>query len=125
SQRIPERNLPVRATEDGLKMIFANLVGNAVKYTPPGGHVEIVVTDYPEIVQISVADTGIGIPQADLPQLFEEFYRAKNARHSEITGTGLGLSIVKQFVERFGGKIEVHSIEGQGTTFTVALVKCA
>lgn len=124
SQNIPERNLSVRATEDGLRMIFANLVGNAVKYTPSGGHVDIIVTDYPEIVQVSVADTGIGIPQADLPQLFEEFYRAKNARHSGITGTGLGLSIVKQFVERFGGKIEMHSIEGQGTTFTVALVKC-
>jgi two-component system sensor histidine kinase/response regulator len=114
SLKAPEKNLSVRATEDGLETVFTNLIGNAIKYTPAGGHVEITVTDYPEIVQIAVADTGIGIPQ---------FFRAKNARRSGITGTGLGLSIVKQFVERFGGKIEVHSVEGEGTTFTVALVK--
>jgi signal transduction histidine kinase len=123
SLRVPETNLSVRATEDGLERALTNLIGNAIKYTPSGGHVEIKVTDYPEIAQIAVADTGIGIPQADLPQLFEEFFRAKNARRSGITGTGLGLSIVKQLVERFGGKIEVQSVEGQGTTFTVALVK--
>jgi two-component system sensor histidine kinase/response regulator len=123
SLKVPEKNLSVRATEDGLETVFTNLIGNAIKYTPSGGHVEITVTDYPEIVQIAVADTGIGIPQADLSQLFEEFFRAKNARRSGITGTGLGLSIVKQLVERFGGKIEVQSVEGQGTTFTVALAK--
>jgi signal transduction histidine kinase len=123
SLEVPEKNLSVRATEDGLERVFTNLIGNAIKYTPSGGHVEITVTDYPEIVQIAVADTGIGIPHADLPHLFEEFFRAKNARRSGITGTGLGLSIVKQLVERFGGKIEVHSVEGEGTTFTVALVK--
>jgi two-component system sensor histidine kinase/response regulator len=123
SLKVPETNLSVRATEDGLERVFTNLIGNAIKYTPSGGHVEITVTDYPEIVQIAVADTGIGIPPADLPHLFEEFFRAKNARRSGITGTGLGLSIVKQLVERFGGKIEGHSVEGEGTTFTVALIK--
>jgi len=70
--------------------------------------------------QVEVADTGIGIPEEALPHLFEEFYRAPNAKKTEV-GTGLGLAIVKDLVERYGGRIQVKSTVGVGTTFTVTL----
>ena len=70
---------------------------------------------------IVVSDTGIGIPEDALPNLFQEFFRAKNAKAIEEAGTGLGLSIVKDLVERYGGEIQVESAEGQGTVFTLSL----
>jgi signal transduction histidine kinase len=100
--------LVVRGTEEGLDRILVNLVSNAVKYTPPSGTVEV-----------AVSDTGIGIPDESLPHLFEEFYRAPNAKKIAEVGTGLGLSIVKDLVVRYGGRIQVQSTMGQGTTFTV------
>ena len=83
--------------------------------------VEISVQKEPDCVNISVSDNGIGIPEEDLPHVWDEFFRAKNAHLSGITGTGLGLSIVKQYVDRFGGQVEVESRLGKGTTFTVSL----
>jgi len=71
--------------------------------------------------RITVSDTGMGIPESDIGHLWEEFFRASNARKSGILGTGLGLSIVKQFVDAFAGKVEVNSLEGKGTTFTITL----
>jgi len=109
----------VQATEDGLDRILVNLVGNAVKYTPPGGRTSVGLCQTGDEVFVTVADTGIGIPAEALPHLFEEFYRAPNARSANITGTGLGLAIVKELVERYGGTISVESTVGQGTTFTV------
>jgi signal transduction histidine kinase len=117
----PEADARVRGTEDGLSNIFGNLMGNAVKYTPAGGKVTVHIALTGGQVVTSVSDTGIGIPEKDLPQLWQEFFRASNARASKIVGTGLGLSIVKRLVETFGGHIQVHSVEGQGTTFTVTL----
>jgi len=113
--------LIVWGTEEGLDRIFANLVSNAVKYTPSGGAVTITVRKADDQAQVEVADTGIGIPQEALPHLFEEFYRAPNARALDETGTGLGLAIVKDLVERYRGRIEVESKLGQGSTFTVTL----
>ena len=72
-------------------------------------------------VKISVADNGIGIPAEDIPHIWDEFFRAKNAHLAGITGTGLGLSIVRQYVDRFGGQVGVVSNLGRGTTFTVSL----
>ena len=109
----------VKATEEGLDRILVNLVGNAAKYTPPGGRAIVGLCQTGDEVFVTVADTGIGIPPEALPHLFEEFYRAPNARSANITGTGLGLAIVKELVERYRGTISVESAVGQGTTFTV------
>ena len=110
--------LAVWATEDGLDRIFTNLIGNAVKYTPPGGSVTVSLGRVGDLAQVKIADTGIGIPEEALPHLFEEFYRAPNARQFAV-GTGLGLAIVKELVERYRGEIRVESEVGQGTTFTL------
>lgn len=106
-------------TEEGLDRIFVNLIGNAVKYTPSGGSVTVSLRRVGEEIQIEVADTGIGIPEEALPHLFEEFYRAPNAKALNAVGTGLGLSIVQDLVNRYGGRIEVESAVEQGSTFTV------
>jgi signal transduction histidine kinase len=111
----------VVATEDGLDRILVNLVGNAVKYTPGGGQVTVGLCQTGDEVFVTVADTGIGIPAEALPHLFDEFYRAPNARAANIVGTGLGLAIAKQLVELYHGTINVESVVGAGTTFTVIL----
>jgi signal transduction histidine kinase len=111
--------LIVWGTEEGMDRIFTDLVSNAVKYTPSGGTVTVTVRHVDGQAQVEVADTGIGIPGEALPHLFEEFYRAPNAKALEEVGTGLGLTIVKDLVERYGGRIEVESTIGQGATFTV------
>ena len=106
--------------------MITNLLFNAVKYTPEQKTVHLEAKSQGDSVQIDITDTGIGIPADELGNVFDEFFRATNARNSEKDGTGLGLSIVKQIVERHGGKISVQSQEGQGTTFTVILPKdCA
>ncbi|MFN2271491.1 MAG: ATP-binding protein [Anaerolineae bacterium] len=111
--------LVVWGTEGGLDRVFTNLLSNAVKYTPSGGSVSVTMRQVDGQAQVEVADTGIGIPENALPHLFEEFYRAPNAKASEEVGTGLGLSIVKDLVERYGGRIEVQSEVGTGSVFTV------
>jgi signal transduction histidine kinase len=119
--QLPEAPVRVLATEEGLGLVFENLLSNAVKYTPSGGIVSLSLAREQNSIQVRVADTGIGIPEAEQARLWEEFWRASNARKSEIPGTGLGLSIVKRLVEGFGGLVTVRSVEGKGTTFTVAL----
>jgi len=119
-QRCPDR-LVVQGTEDGLDRIFVNLVGNAVKYTPAGGNVTVAMSRVRDGIEVQVIDDGIGIPEEALPHLFQEFYRAPNAKASDEVGTGLGLAIVKDLVERYGGRIEVQSRAGQGATFVVTL----
>jgi signal transduction histidine kinase len=111
--------LVVRGAEEGLDRILVNLVGNAVKYTPPGGSIMVSVHRLDGQAQIVVSDTGIGIPEESLPHLFEEFYRAPNAKKMAEVGTGLGLSIVQDLVVRYGGRIHVQRVLGKGTTFTV------
>jgi signal transduction histidine kinase len=115
------RGLTVMATEDGLHRIFLNLIGNAIKYTPSGGRVNVRMDQCDDEVVTAIIDSGVGIPEADLPHVFEEFYRASNVKQEGITGTGLGLAIVKDLVERYEGRISVHSTVGEGTTFTVVL----
>ena len=103
-------------------LIFDNLIENAIMYTDEGS---ILVTLKPHTheTEISVKDTGIGIPQADQSRIFERFYRVNKARSREVGGTGLGLSLVRHAIERGNGTIEVHSALGQGTEFTVHLPK--
>lgn len=111
----------ILATPDGIDRIFNNLISNAVKYTPNGGTVIVELNRLDDEAQVSVVDTGIGIPEASIHHLFEEFYRAPNAKEFEQEGTGLGLVIVKDLVTHFGGRIVVHSKENEGTRFTVFL----
>ncbi len=118
---IPPHDLLVCATQDGLVQIFGNLIGNSVKYTPRGGTVKVTARLRSGAAVVSVSDTGMGIPKAEMTRLWEEFFRASNVRKAEIGGTGLGLSIVKRLVESYGGFIGVHSAEGKGTTFIVTL----
>jgi len=104
-----------------IEEMIANLLLNAVKYTPEGGTVEINVKKNNDRVLVEITDTGIGIPEDELPKVFDEFYRAANAKKVEKDGTGLGLSIVKQIIERHNGKIWVDSQEGIGTKFSFTL----
>ena len=113
--------LMVAATEEGLDRVFTNLVSNAVKYTPEGGEVTVRLQSVMGRAQIEVTDSGIGISEEALAHLFEEFYRAPNARAAVKEGTGLGLVVAKDIVTRYGGSIQVQSQTGQGTTFTVTL----
>jgi len=116
-------NLPVlRGNRTLVEQMLENLTSNAIKYTPAGGRVEVVLVREPgPVARIEVRDTGLGIPEADRPQLFTEFFRAANARAFEREGTGLGLAIVTEVVDRLGGRIEVSGAEGAGTTFVVEL----
>jgi signal transduction histidine kinase len=111
--------MAVWGTEGGLDRVFTNLISNAVKYTPPGGSVTVTVSQIDGHAQVEVTDTGIGIPSEAIPQLFQEFYRAPNAKASDEVGTGLGLAIIKDLVERYGGRIEVQSEVEKGSSFTV------
>ncbi len=115
-------NLPVmRADETRLQEILYNLLDNALKYTQRGGRIRLAATRQDDEVIISVADNGPGIPDADLPRIFERFYRADKARSREMGGTGLGLSIVKHIAQMHGGRVEAESKLGEGTTIRVIL----
>jgi len=109
----------VRGDAARLQRLVANLLDNAIKYTPVGGSVVLTVTATPSDVLISVADTGIGIGEKDLPHIFERFYRVDPSRSSP--GYGLGLSLVQSFVRAHGGDIHVESMHGKGSTFIVRL----
>lgn len=104
-----------------LNIILSNLISNAVKYTPEGGRIDVVFTEVGANVRFEVIDSGIGIPAAEIPQLFNKFFRASNARSIQSEGTGLGLYIVQQAAEQLGGTIAVASDTGAGTHFTVTL----
>jgi signal transduction histidine kinase len=109
------RGLPeVWADRDRLLQIFENLIGNAVKFSHPGGHVTVGAAPRDSDVLFWVADAGPGIAAADLPHVFERLWQAEKARHM---GAGLGLPIVKGIVEAHGGHVWVESAPGQGTTF--------
>jgi len=100
---------------------ITNMLFNSVKYTPDGGRVDMDIRQDGGFVHVRIADTGIGIPPADMPRIFEEFYRAENARAVERDGTGLGLAFAKQVVERHGGRMWVENNPGGGSTFTFTL----
>ena len=114
---------PVMANAEQIKVVWTNLISNAIKYTEPGGIVVVSLSENPDYVVGTVRDTGIGIPAEDLSRIFEEFYRADNARAMVLRGTGVGLSIVKRIVESYGGKIWVESELGRGSKFSFALPK--
>jgi two-component system phosphate regulon sensor histidine kinase PhoR len=109
------------ADEEAVNEILDNLIDNAVKYTPEGGRIRVGWFLEGDQVCLQVADSGIGIPEQDLPRIFERFYRVDKARSRELGGTGLGLSIVKHLAQAMHGSVGVTSQLGKGTTFTVRL----
>lgn len=113
----------ITGAEVYIEETIANILANSVKYTAPNGKIDISLVDKGNSVLIQIKDTGIGIPKDELPRIFEEFFRASNARAVEKNGTGLGLSIAKQVVDMHKGKIWIESEEGRGTTFYIILPK--
>ena len=111
---------PIVCDRDRIIQALTNLISNAVKFTPPGGRIVISAHRRAEHLVLQVSDTGLGIPKEDLPKIFDRFYRVQRPGQ-EIKGTGLGLAIVSRIVVAHGGRIEVESEPGQGTTFTVLL----
>jgi signal transduction histidine kinase len=120
---LPQSPMLVRTAEQAYQLIVSNLVSNAVKYTPAGS-VRVSLRQDKSCAILEVEDSGIGIPQNELSQLFGEFFRASNARGSDIPGTGLGLTGAKALVERFEGELDVVSQEKKGSRFTVRLPLC-
>ena len=120
--RIICANLPevlVTGRQLRLEQVFVNLLDNAVKFNRPNGEVQVEMRRKDSVVNVKIADTGIGIPSEDLPRIFERFYRVDKARSRAMGGTGLGLSIVKHAVEQMGGTIRVDSRLGEGTEFSI------
>ncbi len=132
--RAGERSLSVAidpavgvVTADPLRIsqVCANLLDNALKYTPRGAHIDVEARPRGDEIEVCVRDDGPGIPEADLPHLFERFYRVDKGRSRETGGTGLGLSIVKHIVQLHGGRVWVESTLGQGTAFYFTLPRAA
>ena len=115
---------PVRGDKEQLAHLFDNLIDNAIRYNRENGTVEIRAMRNQEDVRVQVSDTGIGVAEQDVPKIFDEFYRCQREETRMIPGTGLGLSIVKRIVDTHGGRVEVDSEVGKGTTFTVRLPVC-
>jgi two-component system NtrC family sensor kinase len=117
----PGQPAPVVGNELRLKQVLSNLVGNALKYTPESGQITAMVQIGDKEVLVKVEDNGLGIPPADLPFVFDKFYRVKNEDRAEIQGTGLGLAICKSIVEKCGGSIRAESQYRQGSIFSFRL----
>ena len=113
--------LQVAGDPESLAELLDNLVSNAIKYTPAGGQVRVTAARQGDEVVLAVSDTGIGVPPEERERVFEEFYRATNARETGKEGTGLGLSIVRAIVDAHQGRIEVESDPGRGSTFRALL----
>lgn len=118
---LPPKLPVVQADRDRLFVAFQNLVGNAIKYTPKGGRVEVVVEAATDVLTMEVKDTGIGISETDMAHVFDRFYRAEDKRVREVAGSGLGLALSREVVRLHGGDIAVDSELNRGTTFTLTL----
>jgi two-component system, OmpR family, sensor histidine kinase SenX3 len=116
-----ETSCYVLGDKSQLHMAISNLIQNAINYSPQSTRVGVAVTSTDDLVEFTVSDQGVGIPDKDLERVFERFYRVDPARSRETGGTGLGLSIVKHVASNHGGDISVWSLEGQGSTFTLRL----
>lgn len=121
SQSIPATPVWVLGDAASLQRLFIILLDNAVKYTPSGGQIEVLLTSDDGYAFAGIRDTGIGIPEQDLPHVFDRFYRSDRARSRESGGTGLGLAIGRWIAEAHGGEIRVESVAAKGSTFEVRL----
>jgi two-component system phosphate regulon sensor histidine kinase PhoR len=113
--------LSVQADRGRLEQILYNLIDNAVKFNRPGGSVTVSAEETDGKVVVSIEDTGVGIPESDLPRVFERLYRVDKSRSRKVEGTGLGLAIVKHLVQAHGGEVSVSSVLGRGSRFTLTL----
>jgi len=118
---LPDTLLMIEGDELRLEQVLQNLLSNAIKYSPAGGPITVQVERQGGGVSVAVADQGIGIPQANLPNLFQRFYRADNVDPQQISGMGIGLYVVRAIVELHGGQVNVVSPEGGGSNFTIYL----
>jgi len=116
-----DKQVSVEGDRARLKQVIVNLVDNAIKYTPAGGHVGVKVGGSNGSAVLEVSDNGVGIPPEALPHIFERFYRADKARSRQMGGAGLGLSIIKAIVTAHGGQVRVESVEGEGSRFLIEL----
>lgn len=120
--QMPPRRLPaVHVDPEQMRTAMANLIDNAIKYTPPKGRIEITLRHNGPAIEVSVHDTGIGIPANQQTKIFTRFFRCDNAVQTEAEGSGLGLFIVKNIIEKHGGRIGFTSRQNEGTTFTFTL----
>ena len=119
--RVPAHPVTLRFDRERVIQLLSNLVGNAVKFTPRGGAVSVELSETDEEVRIEVRDTGPGIPEDELPRIFDRFYRGTNTGDARASGSGLGLAIVRSIVEMHGGEIGVSSVIGSGTVFEITL----
>lgn len=118
----PAENFPsIMIDKLKIQQVIDNLVANAIRYNRPNGSMSITVTHDDKNMTISVADTGIGIPEKDLKRIFTKFFRATNAVLNETSGSGLGLYVVKKYVDSWKGKVSISSQEGIGTTITISM----
>ena len=118
---LPEEAIRQRHDPQRIGQVLGNLIGNAIKFTPAGGRVEVTLRQTDEGTEMSVADTGVGINPAELPYVFDRFYRGAQASESRAAGSGLGLSIVRSVVEMHNGRVEIRSAPERGTQVTVHL----
>jgi two-component system sensor histidine kinase BaeS len=131
SPRAAEQNVDLQASSppdhfitadyDRLDQALSNLVANALRHTPAGGRITLHALSTPAQVRITVADTGSGIPLQDLPFIFDRFWKGDRARTRDGAGSGLGLAISRQLLRAHGGDIQVTSLPGKGTIFTLEL----
>jgi signal transduction histidine kinase len=122
---IPDNCQRILADRSQIERVFINLLGNALKFTPQNGKINIDANCANKIIQINVKDTGFGIPEEAQEHIFEEFYRVDNAINQEVKGSGLGLTLIKHIIEAHGGRIWVKSKLGEGSTFSFTLNKAA
>ncbi|WP_040949022.1 sensor histidine kinase [Gorillibacterium massiliense] len=113
----------VQADKDKLNQLWINLFGNAVKFSPTGGNVQIIVDQNDQEIRVSITDSGPGIPQEEIEHIFKPFYKVDQSRDKAMGGNGIGLSIVKRILDLHNGEIQVSSRIGEGTVMTVALPK--
>jgi Signal transduction histidine kinase len=119
--RVPASPVMARFDRERIVQLLTNLVGNGLKFTPRGGDLLVGLTDTPDGAILQVRDSGPGIPPAELPHVFERFFRGTNVGEARASGSGLGLAIARSIVEMHDGQIEVASSVGEGATFTVHL----
>ncbi len=118
---LPEEEISVLGDKDRLEQVLLNLLSNALRFTPERGKISLLAEVEEDYVRVKVVDTGVGIPEEDLPYIWERFYKVEKSRARESGGTGLGLSIVKNIVEAHGGTVAVQSEPGAGSTFSFTL----
>ena len=118
---LPPKLPTLQGDRDKIALALHNLLGNAVKYTPAGGEVTVTAAEVQGSIELSVADTGIGIGPDDLPRVFDKFYRAKDERLATIDGSGLGLALAREVIRLHHGDITVKSTLNEGSTFTLTL----